>query len=1084
MFIDSDQTARALEWLEQARPKWRLQTMQTSTRYDLKTGEYKRLPTKIRRFLNGTPVGMIAQVLQMLREAAPYKSPVFNLECGDEVYYPTSTYINKDGNPNTTNGRDATYTIVQDLRIKDDVSDSLGAGDESMCSSVSTAEYHWDESEVESLPDGEQGVVWQISGVSRDPESGLISYSVRKKQAITQHMPETTSKSTIRGTVSVETWDNLYGVPGDFKSDPVKGGSAPVRIPEAHTLSGGSVEVNVSENPDCTYKVQVVRTKAPETGMEQMYSVLRNQFQIQTTERTVGNKAGLQKTGIEYGDGVVTKYTSELADDGTWTNTTDVDTERAVSSSVMSVRVTPRGTITSWTDANMTDADAAVPGTYGEYKVTKTPGGRFTKEFTSYTVAQTASGASCEKTLFAHLHERVDGAAGVPEDSSHVEDAGGGKTVSVRYAMDDAGFVTKTTRTNQELKVENAVSGESTNAVSTSSTVVHRGLTAAEAAAKAGSPAIGKSVRTTKTNGDLRDVEITTTTTKANVSLGKDCSETAFDHTETTTSTVDGIPKEPWHTEFTLGDGKTTKTSYTVDASTGGVTKRVDVNSEKKAVGYATEYRVTSRSTVTTTRSRNVDSPISAAGLSVGTTASSEMTPGGKYNTSLTTSAANPGDIAHSEDKNKFSTTESNTAAKEIPTENSSSGGSEGKIVRVDRRLGDDGLWDETVSTTQESSVPRSKWSTRTTPRGTFSTHTDTQVASYTEPSGVGTGYQVETTPGGLYNVTYTDAPVPTTGDIGAECGNTRFQHTHTTVKTSKSSDPTETDSVSDGTGKTFERRATLGEDGLWDIRDTVVEEIEAQCTSTEYQDAFGSKTDTRIDNTKDGSPSGGKKYTAGSLIQSITRQKTPGGLENIVLTQETPVQVDTGLYEIDAGMDNGQHVYYVGITFRNVPKVKLNEYTNLVKEKFDGMNFGNGINASAHPSISVSPNRFGLVDGTVALTINATPKAFGAGGSGSADNWSNEYTVITVSYSPVTVKEKSGNDTTTRVKGLIRTKVTETHSTGGGVGREYITAILSGTLLKGSTFSYHHAGQAFSYDVITSLTTSVDYIDGNTDEI
>ena len=263
---DLDQEARAREWLAASECKWRLQTMQMRGRYNPKTGEYRRLPDRLRRFLNGTPVGMVHVALETLVKSAPYRSPVYNWEYDASLLYrPTVTSIVKDGTPQASNTKDATYTIIQDLRLCTDDDDWIGFLDGSECSRVSSAEYKWDEAEIEDCPPAGQGVSWQIVNVSRDSETDLFSYTVRKSVAVTQHSPETTVKCSDRVYSTLETWDNVYGAPGEWRWDSELNGGGPISIPNpCDAETGVSIDVDYSENQDCTYKFSVRRTYADE----------------------------------------------------------------------------------------------------------------------------------------------------------------------------------------------------------------------------------------------------------------------------------------------------------------------------------------------------------------------------------------------------------------------------------------------------------------------------------------------------------------------------------------------------------------------------------------------------------------------------------------------------------------------------------------------------------------------------------------------------------------------------------------------------------------------------------------------------
>lgn len=1076
MNMDLDQATRAREWLAAAEHKWRLQTMQTSTRYDMKTGKYRRLPTKVRRFLNGTPVGMIAEALEILRESAPYKSPVFNHEGGELVYYPTSTYINKDGNPNVTNEKDATYTIVQDLRLYDDASDMLEAGDASSCSSVSTAEYHWDEPDIESLPDGEQGVVWRIDGIRRDDESGLFSYEVKKQQAITQHMVPTLTKVTTRSKTTVETWDNLYGMPGDFRQDPVKGGSLPVDIPEASCSDGHAVEVSVSENPDCTYKVSIVRSDPVTDEDPQMYSILRDQFRIQSTERTTGQAAGLPKSGVEYDPptGTVTKYTSEKNDDGTWSNTVEKDVERKVVDSVKSVRITPRGVVTSWTDTNMESAATKLAGgKFGEYKSTKTPAGRYVNEYTSYSVARDLlTGTLCEFDLFSFSHERTTGASAVAEPSPD-HPAKDGVTASVRYTVDDMGFVTKTQRTEHERMVDDAVVTTNSTAFGTTVTKLYRNKTAAAAASLAESAAVVPfhGTKVSKTKGDLRDVEITAhDPAKTRRTVSTDCGKTVFEHTDS--STTAGAAQAGAHVE-NAGGGRTARISVSTDPSTGFTTTKTDVTQELTVTGARVEKRSTPRGVTTTTVNRNTSVDPTAGELPVGTTASKETTPGGLLNTTVTKTSPRTGSTGSGCEKNLFRHVDTATRTSGSEPTGHASGGEGGAYSSVTNRLGDDGLWDVTESTTQEQTVPRSSQETRVTSRGTIKSYTDTQVPSTTEyrtPSRAGQSLRYERTPGGWYNVTVTEAPVPSPSDTGKSCDKTHFKHSDTTTRTSASAGADHAEDVARGHGYTHSQQARLGDDGLWDVVTTDTREIRQQSTTTEYGDALVRRTDVKVDNGEETPPEGGQKFSGADetggvaqtahAIQSITRQLTDGGLTTSVTNLETPVEAHTPVVHMQAGTTDGLMVYHDSITFRNSTWSQVQGYISQVQNaaRYTGVNGS----LSVSPTISVTPNKYGLFDGTVGVNTHFTPKAFAAGGSTKTDSWNRTYRIKDVSYTMV-----SSNP----IK-FIKTEVTETHVSGGGVGKDEFGSIVgSNAKLKGSTFAYNPGGQSYTYDLITSAS-------------
>ena len=112
--IDANEMERARAYAESI--VWRLETLQSRSRYNIDTGELKRLPTRLRRFSNGIPQDNVASTLAALEAMAPYRGVVYNGEDDlDREYRPTVTLIRKDNSMRS--GGDATYTIVQDLLL-------------------------------------------------------------------------------------------------------------------------------------------------------------------------------------------------------------------------------------------------------------------------------------------------------------------------------------------------------------------------------------------------------------------------------------------------------------------------------------------------------------------------------------------------------------------------------------------------------------------------------------------------------------------------------------------------------------------------------------------------------------------------------------------------------------------------------------------------------------------------------------------------------------------------------------------------------------------------------------------------------
>ena len=1187
---DIGEMARAREWLEMARGKWRLQTMQHRSRYNPKTGEYRQLPTRIRRFLNGTPVGMKSLVLAILKESAPYSSPVFDCEVDEGLLYaPTNTFIRKDGLEHTTNGKDATYTIIQDLMLVDERGDTFGFGDESGCDRVGETEYHWDEPSVADCPDGGQGVSYQVTDVSRDRDTDLFSYRVRKVQALTVHTPPQVAECDARKRVTVETWDNVYGEPGAYRRDPVRGASAPVDVPAPCGQPGGtSVKVDVYRNPDCTYRVTIQRTYAvTDDGADHegaQYSVYKDQYKTEETSRTFNAFAPLPKSGVEYSGGVVTRYSSERNGDGTWNNSTEVETERPVVSSTVETRQTPRGTHVSRVDTNQPAAAAGISTQFGSWKSTRTKGGLFTNEYSEYTRAVRDNlGLVCTDTAFLKTHETQSSVDAVPAAGTHVPPPSGGLVTTWTYDTDADGFVTRRERTEQEHLVEGAVVRKTVGWLGTSTSYTNRGM--APAAAQALYDSVsgrGSSAEMRVTNGDLRDVEVQTFSRASGVALGVDCSRTIYQHVHETAESASAMGTHA----SAAGNGHTYQLSYSRDPSTGAITKRSRDTHEERVDASRVTVRVTARGTETRTTNSNVPSR-PATPTKPGKTLEVERTPGGLYNVTEGDTVPNPGKTGASCEQDRFLHTDADTAVqtakpagdveggsggfyrertarlgddglwevttaehheKEVTgekhvsvtarakrtttiTRQTSSTGTEpaataadaGKELRLtatrgglwtveqtsveaiggdsleecsrdlflhrdttgstqaaaeaghltggsggvyrERRqqLGDDGLWSVVTTESQEQAVTSQRVERRVTRHGLVTRTTDVQVESpggalAASAANVGREQSYEKTRGGRYNVT-TGAVVPLSGVcIDESCERTAFLHSHSSTKVKSAKGTAEADAAAGG--KFRSKAWTLTDQGAWEARETENTEEQPTLKTHKYQDAFGKTVVTEeFSNTGNDGGQGGMKYTAEALVQSVEAQLTNGGRYTVHTKEETPTEVDSGWLHFEKTTDKGLAVYYDFIVFRNAKKSQMTGWINAIRSK---ISYSGGVGAySNHPSISVSPNRFGLWDGTIAITTTFTPKAWASGGTDAEDNWdTGEFDIMSVNFVPV-----SGGK-------LLKVVSKERHKQGGGVGKDKLKALLKDGVIKGSQFSFHPGGQTFSFDIITKVET------------
>lgn len=1198
-FATSDAIVRAKEWLEAASPRWRLQTLQHRSRYDLKTGTYRQLPTRVRRFLNGTPAGMKSAVLKLLEESAPYKGAVFDLESDGLEYMPTSTFIRKDGPEHSTNGKDSTYTIIQDLRLADGVLDRFSFADESSCASVGESEYRWDEPDVEPCPDGSQGVSYQVSNVSRDRETDLFSYQVRKVQALTQHQSPVVTQCDSVKRVTVETWNNVYGEPGAFRFDPVKGGSAPVDVPEPCSQSDGTtVQVTVSENADCTYRVEVVKTEA--RTLEGQFSIYRDQYKVQELERTANAFAPLGRTGVEYSNGVTKRCSSEPNADGTWNNSVETETERPVRSSSVEVRVMPRHTVMTRIDTNVPEAADAVPGGgYGSYKSTKTQGGLFVNEYVQYLRTHLGDlGLVCTDTAFMKTHETQETADSVPVNS-HVPVAANGLVTTWNYDTDAEGIVVRRVRTESEHEVRDAVRRRIWGYLGTTSGYTHRSVAKSVMESLMASQEKGTSVEARMTNGALWDVEVQTFLRITGQSLGIDCQKTVYQHvheTAVSAASMGGDASE-------AGGGRTYRRSFRLDTATGAITRTDTTTTEIEVAESRRTVRVTSRGkTVRTTKSNTPSKPADAS--KPGETTEFEVTPGGRYNVTVEKTEPKAGALAKECSSDVFQEADATVQTQASASSDHVPAAGGGVYRERTQRLGDDGLWEVRDGIVTEKQNVEEGVEVVVNARGRRKTVKTRQKASAPAEPGVdeaGKSLRTQRTRGGLWNVEETTTE-PRPGDSGKDCSKDLFQHSSGKTRLKKDAVDEHVEETADMSGVYRERRQRLGDDGLWEVVDVehqekavsrqreevrvtragkikrttdlqvadegtepqarvadigkervvektrggrrnvtkvevepLTEQTEVRCekdaflhtdvkvrgvrqkgqdhadaagggkyretsyrlnelgvweetkveheetaqawTGRSYQDAFGSTTVFEdMANASQAGGRGGAAFDVENLIRHVEAQMTRGLKYNVRTVEERPKALSSGHLSFERSADKGLVIYYDFIVFRNQKISWVKNEIRWIQNRVSHQNWNGSF--SFQPHIGISPNKFGLWDGSIALTTTFTPKAWASGGSTTDDNLNESaYTVKDVQVSPM------NSATSTTGLYLLKATTTETHLRGGGVGKDKLHAKLSQTMIRGSQFSYHPSGQSFQYDIITSKTVTYQIVKCNADK-
>lgn len=1087
MTTDLDQSARAKEWLAASQNRWRLQTLQMRGRYNPKTGEYKKLPDRLRRFLNGTPTGMVGEALRQLVAAAPYKAPVYNWEYDDGLLYrPTTTAIIKDGVQNAGNTKDATYTIVQDLRLVLD-DDWMGFGESASCSELTFADYKWDMADVEDVPDAEQGVSWQIVNVSRDSETDLFSYTLRKSVAITQHMPEETVQCTDRGRVTLETWNNVYGESGDWRWDREVNGYAKLDIPApCEQEDGVSVAIEWNENPDCTFRVQIRRTYAKAVdGAER--SIQRDQYRIQETARDLNALEPLPKEGVEYAGGVVTRYSVKANEDGTFDNTVEKDTERPVESSTIERRVGPRGTRTVRTDTNVASPASSVPaGKYGSYKSTKTPGGLFTNEYSSFVRdVLDRLGLACSDTAFLHSHETSAGADAMPADA-HVAAAAGGVYRETSYSMDDEGAVTRTDRVRTEHNVPLARTSVSVTPRGTLTTTVER-----SAPSRPADPtSIGVTVAAEMTDGAAFNVTKEVFKSSNGVALGVSCEDTLFVHTHETSESADSVPASP-EAEAASG-GVVRRVSYSVD-DRGAVTRTETKRAEHTVENAVVRRRRTKHGVVTETTTRSTDSA-PELGPNVGSGVSAERTDGDLLNVTVTEGAPEPGGPTDSSCErtvfeHRDETTETGGAVGDHAE--SAGGGSYHRLdVTTDEATGAPVTRRTDV---KEVPVPQASVEIARTARAVRTTTVNRNMPSMPgAPAGVGGTTRGDMNPGGSVNQTIVVSE-PNPADNGHQCERTELRHTHTDTRAAAAAPGPEAPASGVNVDRALVSRQ--GDDGIWDVQETVtVHNPKTGDIGATRKTALRTETSKVFRNQPAppaiGSESGSMRASLndhgsydGEVTEAVIRpdEKSYTAVDNALVTKRTThftngdAPRDAGPNS-DASASEDQEAKWNGTTSTETPhplQTQVGPYTSeetspygrgtiTITRTWRAIIFNNQPSVpalapsgagQASYSVSATHNKFGLLDGKIECTeVKKVWNDGSGGGSGEPRNIRRTYTTEETQSSFI------GKDPDTEKPVFIEETVRLTHEIGLNCEDIPEDAIqLTGvSLTKSKLFNYH----------------------------
>jgi len=813
--------SEARKWIDSLEGKWRLQVMSRRQRLNVRTGERKDLPVRIRRFVEGIPWAFVPEGIRYLVSKAPYRGLVFNgLELDDE-YRPTLTAWQRDDREtvNTQSGRpDGTYTLVQDL-ISTREDDLYSASTSASCSEEVVTEWHWDAAEPVPLPPAEQGVTWQLAQVGRK-DDGTFDYALVKRTAVTQHAGRTVSSDTATARESSDTWDNVYT---DGSGRYVDNTGARLDIPKPGSKDGVVCEVVRQENADCTFKITAKWTESKSATVRE--GCEKTQFQHEHSQERIGQAEPLGEAPAAAG-GVIERHQDQLQPDGSFSTSKSVRTELPVKDAVVQVTVGRRGSRIERLDRNQAvpaAIEGLAPGNGAVVK--KTDGGLYDNTTIKFERVSQSVGETCEEDLYKHEHALTrSGLDSVPGPDDHVKDSGkNGVVKSRRTEMDDEGAITQTTQTRTEKEVKSSRESWEVRLRGVRHSVTDTQTDKVPAAPRYSRENIGTAMTVEKTPGGLYNVTVEEFEKSGKkIEAGSGCSRTVFEHGDTSVSVAPAGDVPEGHVEK-AGGGTYRKRDARLNED-GSVVVTDETVVEVPVEGAEVEIRKTAKAVITTRTDRNVSrSAEEPAGI--GTQRHTTNRGGSRDVTVVTVEPLGRPDRAHCETtvfEHRHDDVTVRAGDRADSSDAPSAGG--GKYYVKDSSVDDYGVVTTTLREITE--LPERQWrEKRVTLQGVFETTVFQNAPGdhANDVTEVGESSQARMTPGGKFSGSFTKRSPKDVGEIARRTETTVFE---SLTSSTENRNAPGADAPRAGGGRHYRHSSRQTDVGTWDVTEEDVDEI------------------------------------------------------------------------------------------------------------------------------------------------------------------------------------------------------------------------------------------------------------------
>ena len=382
------------------------------------------------------------------------------------------------------------------------------------------------------------------------------------------------------------------------------------------------------------------------------------------------------------------------------------------------------------------------------------------------------------------------------------------------------------------------------------------------------------SVTNTVTDSGRIDQEITRVWHTGPLDAGAECQTTVFEHQEADRTVRPEKP--PRHYRDAGGGKRYGRTSRITEEGSFEVVETE--TTELPRTDAEVTVQKTLRGVRETRLDRNAAAPLPTTGLGVGETRKSELTPGGLWNNTLSTSSKETvGKIGLACEKTVFEHQQQRVDNQ--VSEPAGHVGDAGGGVRRQRtaRMTEEGTWDVTDVETTEVPQANAEVTVQKTIRGTRETRVDRSAAAPLPTTGleVGETRKSELTPGGLYNNTVSVSSKEPVGEIGLACEKTVFEHQRQRTDNQVARPAGHVGDA--GGGVRRQRTARMTEEGTWDVTTVETEELPKPGSAKSWRKTLRGVRETTVDRNA-GRALDGSNLQVGDERQS---EMTPGGLWN-----------------------------------------------------------------------------------------------------------------------------------------------------------------------------------------------------------